>query len=239
MKKILAIFLALIMLLSVALVSCTNDKAGTAGTTGDDDDGGLVAGNKNNKDDDDENEGAGAGDDTPITGTEEALATKVYPMCDLHIRKGTQNGTKVKVTQSTELTTTHVIYGDDSEPAWYKVTYNNETYYANALYVSKNVAETKFAAPAEAITLTVKDTATNGVNLRKYPSWDNSDSNTRITVSSTDTATNPISVLMVNEAGNWYKVSYKGSTYYLAITSATIPYLNGLPAGVGGEDLPG
>ena len=237
MKKTLALLLALIMILSVALVAC-DKNSGTSGTTGDDEGGSIV--NKNNKKEDEEDEGgAGAGDDTPITGTEIALATKVYPMVDLYIRKGSQDGVKVKVAQKTELTTTHVINGDNNEPAWYKVTYNNETYYANALYVTTNVAEATFTAPSETITLTVKSTATNGVNLRKYPSWDNSDAHERETVNSTDTATNAITVVKINETGNWYQVTYKGATYYLAITSATIPYLNGLPAGVGGEDLPG
>ena len=77
MKKILAIFLVLVMLLSVALVSC-NNKSGTSGTTGDDDDGGLVAGNKNNKDDEDEDLVPGFKDEEFVSASDDEFESEGY-----------------------------------------------------------------------------------------------------------------------------------------------------------------
>lgn len=232
MKKSLAILLALITLLSVVLVSCNN--TGTPSNTDDEGDNGLIVpvGTDNGT-------GTGDGTGTGNVSTEEweTISYSVYPITDMNIRKGSTTGTKVAVKQSEALSAVAVKKDKNGDPDWYKLSYNNEEYYADAAYVSTNVGDTKFSALAEALTIKVKahksDEDPYQVNLRQYPSFDSAI--TTISVKKEHTDVNAIKAIQQSESGTWYYVEYNGNKYYLAVTSVTKPYLEGIP----GNDTPG
>jgi hypothetical protein len=251
MKKILAIFLALITILSIALVSCTN--GGTTGNNGDDNgDDGLVAGDNNGGTNDTPgNNDLPGGNDTPggdnttpsPNNSEVAIETTVYPITDMKIRKDSINSETTKVvTRGTALSAVAVIKNAKGESIWYKLSYDNGTYYADADYVTTSLEKATFTDLATPLTIKVKAHGQNenpyGVNLRKFPSFD-ADLST-VTVKKEHTDVNAITATKVNGTGDWYYVTYNGENYYLAVTSATKNYLEGLPNGGNtGSDLPG
>ena len=243
MKKFLALFLVLAMLATVALVSCdkTNDN------TNDDDD--LVI----DDNPDDTTPGGSQGDDklpggdtTDVpppanTTTETAISATIYPMTKMYIRKdSTTSDVKVIVERAQALTAVAVIKNADGVDLWYKLSYNNETYYIDADFATQNLQKATFTNLSETLTITVKQHGENEdayqVNLRKNPSFD--ENVEIVTVKKEHTDVNPIVAKASNGTGDWYFVTYNGQDYYLAVTSVTKPVLNGLPAG-GGEVLPG
>ena len=241
MKKLLAIFLALVTVLSVALVSCDN-----GGTTNNNDD----PSNDTNEyfvpmpDDSDSGvsgENSGSGTSTGVSQEEwKTVSYSVYPVTDMNIRKGSTTGAEVSVKQSAELKAVAVKNDKNGDPDWYKLDYNGEEYYADAAYISTNIGDTKFNDLSEALTITVKahksDEDPYQVNLRDYPSFDSGVHVEPVKKENTDT--NPIKALKQSESGKWYLVEYKGKNYYLAVTSVTKPYLEGIP-GSSGSVLPG
>ena len=74
MKKILAIFLALVMILSVTLVACSKDKATTGGNSDDADDEDIFVQNSKDKETSDTSK------DDKKTGGWEAAAYPIYCM---------------------------------------------------------------------------------------------------------------------------------------------------------------
>ncbi|MBE6577786.1 MAG: hypothetical protein E7653_06580 [Ruminococcaceae bacterium] len=239
MKKILAIFLVLIMILSVALVSCKNDTAGTAGTTGDDDDGGLVA-NKNNKDDDDENKGADEGDVPPASAwVTENMPAKVYTMASVNLRtetvvKDTTIHTTVPV--STELTVLAMSSDKDSieKPLWYKISYDSKELYVSGAWVSSNIEDTQFNScdPVDLITLeTYKDST---IYLRSLPAV--AESTQKTSLKRADMTDGKLKKVGESKTGLWFEVEYdldnngKAEKYYIKMTSEIRKYF-GLPTG--------
>lgn len=259
MKKTLAILLALIMILSVSLVACT-DNATTGGNGGgdngglDDDDGGLVAGDwgdddgdgtvgGNNGNDGDGSGNTGNGGNTSADG-EVACDKTVYPMCNMVMREdSTTSNKKTTVSNKQALKATAVIYNDEDEAEWYKISYQDKTYYINAYYVTENLAEATFTDLEESaqFTLTVKETAKEGVNIRKYPALDPElTSEEKMTVNYDKTKDSPLTVIAKNGTGNWFKVKYNGAEWYLKIVEETAKWLDGLDSGANpGEGLPG
>ena len=244
MKKLLAIFLALVTVLSVALVSCDN-----GGTTNNNDD----PSNDTNEyfvpmpDDSDSGvsgENSGSGTSTGVSQEEwKTVSYSVYPVTDMNIRKSPSISNTVatkEVKQSTELKAVAVKSDKNGNALWYKLDYNGEEYYAAADYVSENIGDTKFSDLTEALTITVKDNTSDEdpykVNLREYPSFGIGVKTTTVKKENTDVT--PIKALKKSESGTWYYVEYNGKNYYLAVTSVTKPVLNGLPGGSTGN-LPG
>lgn len=236
MKKILAIFLALVMILSVALVACSKDKATTSGDGdgGDDDDDVFMAQNsKDNKDSDEESDKVTNGEWTSLTNT------TVYAMCTLRLR--TEDSKSATVAKTVEaMTALSAVAKSDS---WYKVNYEGQDLYVMADYVGLSLAEATFTnlPEDERFNVTVKAHEGNNnpyeINLRQLPTFDTEV--TKTSVKKTDTDTNPMIVYAKNGTGTWYYVSYKGSMYYLAITSKTKPYLDGIATGDGNGNIVG
>ena len=250
MKKFLALFLVLAMLVSIVLVSC--DKPDDDNN---DDGDGLIIDDPDkkpggDKDGEGGDEGQLPGDqegekDPPANQTtESAISATVYPMTKMVIRKDSvTSDVKVIVERAQALSAVAVIKDAEGTDLWYKLSYDNATYYIDADYVTQNVQKATFSDLTEALTITVKqhDTANNEdpyqVNLREYPSFDSGVKT--VTVKKEHTDVNPLVAKAVNGTGDWYIVTYNGVDYYLAVTSITKPVLNGLPAEGGEGNLPG
>ena len=244
MKKFLALFLVLAMMLSVALVACS-DTTTTSGNNNndvednDDDDFGFVSKDTNN--DDETGNDTGNSGNTNVDTDWNTVAYTIYAMCNINIR--TEPSAKAKsigtVPAKTALNAT--AKSTDEDDCWFKISYDGSTYYVDADYVTTNLKEATFNNLEESaqFELTIKAPADssnkNQVKLRKLPTFDAEF--TFETVTNEDTNTNKMKVVGMNESGNWYIVEYKGDTYYLAVTSSTKPYLNGLPS-AGGNDGP-
>ena len=244
MKKFLALFLVLAMMLSVALVACS-DTTTTSGNNNndvednDDDDLGFVSKDTNNDDE--------TGDDTDDKGNTNidtdwnTVAYTIYAMCSINIRTepSAKSATHGTVTAKTALNAT--AKSTDEDDCWFKISYDGSTYYVDADYVTTNLKEATFNNLEESaqFELTIKAPADssnkNQVKLRKLPTFDAEF--TFETVTNEDTTNNKMKVVGMNESGNWYIVEYKNETYYLAVTSSTKPYLEGLPS-AGGSDGP-
>ncbi len=237
MKKILAAALAILTISSVALVSCKKEQqpSNDGGNSGGDD---IVFENPSNKNTDtDDNTESGTDTENKKPATKEfsdlTAAKTVYAMYDINIRKEpTDSATKKGVNAGTEMSATA------TNDVWYKVTYDGETWYVPCDYVANSKEATVFTdlAENERFTLTIKKSNSdnkNQVNLRKYPLFGDIE---RKTIEEDDiTAEKPLTVIAKNGTGTWYKVTFDGQTYYLAITSATKPVLDGIPGGNGPE----
>ena len=246
MKKFLALFLVLAMMLSVALVACS-DTTTTSGNNNndvednDDDDLGFVSKDTNNDDE--------TGDDTDDKGNTgidadwNTVAYTIYAMCSINIRTepSAKSATHGTVTAKTALNAT--AKSTDEDDCWFKISYDGSTYYVDADYVTTNLKEATFNNLEESaqFELTIKDpvksTETNQVKLRKLPTFDAEFTFETVTNKDTNTDNNKMKVVGMNESGNWYIVEYKNETYYLAVTSSTKPYLEGLPS-AGGNNGP-
>ncbi|MBQ9112192.1 MAG: hypothetical protein IJY08_01265 [Clostridia bacterium] len=242
MKKTLALFLALMTILSFALMTCNNNNNSNNTDNTEDDDGDLVV-PPNSQTDNSTSGGDNSGSGTTSVPVEEweTISYTVYPIVDMNIRKGSTTGTKTPVSQSEALNAVAVKKDKNGDPDWYKLSYNGGEYYADAAYISTNIGDTKFSDLAEALTITVRSHTSDEdpyqVNLRDYPSFD---SEVHVTpVKKVNTDVNPIKALKQSESGTWYYVEYNGAKYYLAVTSATKPYLDGIPGNNSGSDLPG
>ena len=236
MKKTLAILLALIMILSVALVSCNNKKPSSS--IGDDDpDNDFVAQSKATDTGDDSNT---SNTDNAALGAEfvEFTSTKtLWVMSDVYLRSepSTSSSSKIGVETGTELV------ADAKNDSWFRITYNGETRYVSADYVTETQSEavfTKFENDSDRFTLTIKSsgvsTSPNQINLRSAPVFDSTRSTK--TVKETEvTASNPLTVIGKNGNSSWYIVLFNGTEYYLAITSVTTPLLVGLPSNNSGN----
>ena len=226
MKKILAIFLALITILSITLVAC-NEKAVTTPNNDNDDDNDFVIQSKNTTDSSD----TGDTNDVP-DGDWTPVSYQIYAMTKINLRaEDSKSSTSIGTVEAATALTAVA-----KSEKWYKISYNNQDAYVSADYVTETVAEATFTTLADADQFEVKvkqhNTQNNEnayqVNLRAYPSFDTDLATTSVTKADTDT--NPMTVIAKNGTGSWYKVTYKGSEYYLAITSKTKPYLEGIPA---------
>ena len=145
MKKFLALFLVLAMLVSIALVSC--DKPDDDNK--DDDNDGLIIDDPDKKPSDgeggDEGQLPGGGDedekDPPANQTtESAISATVYPMTKMVIRKDSvTSDVKVIVERAQALSAVAVIKDAEGTDLWYKLSYDNATYYIDADYVTQNL----------------------------------------------------------------------------------------------------
>ena len=231
MKKVLAIFLALVIIMSVALVACGKKDSKT--NSGDDNDDEFVAQVK--------------GDDTSDTDTdtddtqkpaadvfvELSASRTIWAMTGVNLRSAPSMGKnvdKIGVVAGTELVAT------SKSENWYKITYNNETRYVSVAYVTENKADSQFTIfenESDCFELTIKpsgNTTPNQINLRTKPVFDETLKFTTLKESDV-TAEKKLVVVGMNATGTWYIVSYNNeeTPYFLAITSQTRPYLNGLP----------
>lgn len=235
MKKFLAIFLALIMVLSVCLVACSKKKPSTDDENdweGEDTYNALGTGDSSSavtEDSDDDN--------TPSTSGEwiDKSDTVYVGINGTNLREGPGKSYKVgtKVNFGTALTRT------GTNGTWDKVTYNGGEYYVDSDLVTTDGNDFSFEADlTDPVVLTVVGDYT--VNLRTSPFYSADFSDENMGISGFDltntSGTNILKKLAVSKSGDWYKVSYTGTTadgktytdttFYLAFSSVSAGYVN-------------
>jgi len=236
MKKTLAIFLALIMILSVALVACKS-KTTSSNTNEEEESNEFVAQNKNDTSDTSD----GTDDETGKTGVWVAANYTIYAM---------GNGVNIRAEANTGATKLGSVNIGDSLTAtetngeWYKINYNNATAYIKGVFVTTNQNESIFE-DCEPTTLKIKEQIVDekateptkkyaAITLRTDPVFTDSATATKHVLIYSDTANEELVKVGQNKAGNCYKVTYKGGTYYIG--GGTFKFLEGYtdtPGGLG------
>lgn len=227
MKKILAIFLALITVLSITLVACNKDNTTKGNNTDDDgDDGDLIVGSQSTGDS--EQNGSDAVSDSGTVGEWEKAEYTVYSMGDgLRVRSKPSSSGNILGT---------VNIGDslaakEKNNEYYKVTYNGQEAYVVSAYVTINSKEAKFVDDAEKTNLVIKEEGKNEdpyeVNARELPIF--TDDIVRIELTREKTLNGELKKVGENEAGNIYKVEYNGKTYYIG--NQAFKYFEGYTGG--------
>ena len=250
MKKTLALLLALMMILTVSLTACSNgNNSNNAGDDFEEEDDGFVMNNGTQTEDTNDTD-ADTNNDTNNDGEWEAVNKTVYTMWRINLRAEAdrESDSIITVDAKTALTViaqTKVRETSEITTVWYKVSYNGQELCANSDYLTTNIDDTNFSTIelADQFDITVKADSqgnTQTVNLRTMPTYDKLlPAPNMISVSNVDTQTKPMTVVGKNDTGTWYMVKYDGKDYYLAITSGTKPYLDGIPSGGTSGDIIG
>ncbi len=229
MKKTLALFLALITILSVALVACKKNTPAAVPSGDEVDDGQYVSPNKPTGTDP-----AGTSDtsQTGVAGWTERAGT-VYVMGDqVRIRSQANSNNSSIITNQTKIGDSFAFTAVNSK--WYKITYNNAEAYISAEYVTENANDADFTTKKLTTPQNLEietapanwDTAGKGygVALRVNPCLVENASD--MTIYKADvTADKPLKKIAVNASGNVWQVEYNGKTYYMG--SAAYRYCDG------------
>ncbi len=228
MKKILAIFLALITILSITLVACNKDN-NTRGDGGNDDDGDndIIVGTQNS---DTNDTGDGTGSDAGNTGTTEweslgENGVTIYSMVDnLNVRKsananGTNNiySSQLSAGQSVTAKAKATLKSAGVDYEWYKIDFNGQEGYVLAEYMTTNKNDTIFKNLDTHEKLTIKQD--QKVYVRYYPAFGNH--SRREELERADTVNGKLEKVGINESGNIWIVEYTAvgetqpQTYYI------------------------
>ena len=241
MKKLIALLLAVLMIATLALVSCNNKKGTTGGDAdegvGTEEDNGLVipegVGSSDTtdagSDSTDTSEGGNNNNNnqTP-SGTFVDVATQfsVYTFTTTKIRSSAMMnaGEVTTVEASAQLT---VVAKSEN---WYKVKYGADEGYVLQDFVTANKNDTLFTDfdAADYKTVQIKGSADDEkkVNIRQYPIVaDDYLAQTVKTLTYAETSNGELLKIGENASGTWYKVSYDNGVYYLKVNSATKPLL--------------
>ena len=235
MKKTLALLLALMMILTVSLTACSDKTNSNNGDDFDDDDDGFVIGNNTQT----QNTDTDADTDTNNAGSWEAVSVTIYVLGNgLNIRSAADTKDSV-ILGKANIGDSFVATEADSK--WYKISYEGTEAYVSAEYVTINQAEATFE-DCEPQTLKIKNTVVdqNGTtDLEKYAKVMlrtdpvvNDTTATKNVLIYTDTTGDQLVKVAANKAGTWYKVTYNGSTYYIA--SGAFKYFEGYTSGNAG-----
>ena len=224
MKKTLALFLALITILSIALVSCkSNTPPVSSSNEGDD----VWA---------DRSTTSETSTDTkkPTKGGWTEVNYTIYAMANnLNIRKSDSASSESldKVNIGAALTAT--AKGDD----WYKISYADGEAYVSADYVTTDASEATFTDLSTPETLVIKEDTNNSygekgrnVNLRSNPVFD--DESPYTTIYRNNTQNSQLKKIATNGKGNIWKVSYNNETYYIG--AGAFQHFEGYNASTGG-----
>lgn len=216
MKKILAIFLALIMIMSVALVACSKDKGTTGGSSVEDDDDNEFVAQRGTETSDTEK---------ATTKGWTAANYTVYSMAEgLNVR-GEDSTTAAKLGS---LKLGEAVVATETNGKWYKITYNGAVAYVSCEYVSASANEATFTNDATPTTLTLAAGHTDDmVNLRVDPVY--AEDTLGITYNDKDHKGGTLTKVGQNAEGNWYIVEYDADgegagapvKYYLKMNSST------------------
>lgn len=185
MKKVLVIFLALVTLLSVALVACndsSSNNGGSSGNNGGDDNDFVVQTKKDTSDTNSDTTGTGNNGSNGSSWITANIPTTVYTMWeDVRIRSEANTTSSVELTKisgvgtALNVTAASTPIDYDGGYEWFKVTYNDgsQTYegYVSGYWVSKNIKDTKFVRDTSATAMTVATKHQDKkVSLRSKPS---------------------------------------------------------------------
>lgn len=235
MKKTLAIFLALITILSIALVACKDKTPAAVGGDEEEDDpyvsqNNIPAGSDTS--DTSDTTGGGEAGWTEKTGT-------VYLMADgVNVRSQATSGNNV-LTYNNKIGTSYEFTAVNSK--WYKIIYNNAEAYISADFVTENAADadfdTKKLTTPEAL---VMEDAPEGYSDKGYQvvlrvnaslTGNNGD---KYIYKADITEEKPLKKIAENASGNIWQVEYEGGTYYMG--SGSYKYFDGKPnSTVGGQ----
>ncbi len=229
MKKTLALFLALVTVLSIALVACKkNTPPASSGGEGED----VWADRTPNTSDTSTDT-----DNKKPTGGWVEVNYNIYAMADqLNIRKedSTSSASLTKVDIGKEMVA--VAKSDD----WYKITYadgEDGFAYVNADFVTTVKDEATFTNLPEPEVLKIKEDTNNTygekgreVNLRAFPLFDENSDIT--TIYRSNTLNNELKKVAVNTKGNIWKVEYNNATYYVG--GGAFNHFEGYNASTGG-----
>ena len=227
MKKTLAIFLALITILSIALVACKDNTPPISSS----DDGDDVWADRST---------------TSETSTDTASKTKggwtevnytIYAMANnLNIRKDDSSSSESLGKVNIGASLTAVRKSDD----WYEITYEggeNGVAYVSVDYITTDVTEATFKDLDAPEPLVIKEDTNNSygekgrnVNLRSNPVFD--DESPYTTIYRNNTQANELKKIASNEKGNIWKVSYNNETYYIG--AGAFQHFEGYNASTGG-----
>lgn len=227
MKKVLAIFLALVIIMSVALVACGKKDSKAPGSDDNEDDFVVKSnGSETTTDTSDD-------DDDKKTNVWEAANYTVYAMANgLNIRSAAS-------TTGTKLGTANIgdsFTASEKNDEWYKITYDGTTAYISIEFVTAVANEAQFNNDAEPTVFSIA-ASQNGkkMNLRVDPAVVEDTLGMTFEVGKTP---GTITKVGQNAAGNWFIVEYDEDgagekvpvKYYLKITSQTSEIL-GLTSG--------
>ncbi|MBR6681151.1 MAG: SH3 domain-containing protein [Clostridia bacterium] len=241
MKKLLALLLAILMIATVALVSCNNKKGTTGGNADEgantEEDNGLVIPNGVGSSDttdagsdstDTSDAGNQGGNNQTSSGIFVDVATQfsVYTYTTTKIRASAM----MKAAEVTTVEASAQLTVVAKNETWYKVKYGADEGYVLQDFVTANKDDTIFTDFNEADykTVQIKGDADNinKVYIRQYPIIaDDYLDQVRKDLTYAETSNGELLKIGVNETGTWYKVSYNNEIYYLAITSVTKPHL--------------
>lgn len=241
MKKLLALLLAILMIATVALVSCNNKKGTTGGNADEgantEEDNGLVIPNGVGSSDttdagsdstDTSDAGNQGGNNQTSSGIFVDVATQfsVYTYTTTKIRASAM----MKAAEVTTVEASAQLTVVAKNETWYKVKYGADEGYVLQDFVTANKDDTIFTDFNEADykTVQIKGDADNinKVYIRQYPIFaDDYLDQVRKDLTYAETSNGELLKIGVNETGTWYKVSYNNEIYYLAITSVTKPHL--------------
>ena len=205
MKKFLAIFLALIMILSISLVAC--DKTENTDEPAEEDE--FVC--KKDKDttdvqDDTDDEGT----DTSKGGT--PSSAWVEETGTAYIRANEVNVRKQKSTSSNSIGALNLgdsISYTGYNGSWYEVTYEGEKAYVSADFVTTDARIVQFEAPTNpAANSAIHVKSGNKTNLRSDPAA--AASTLKGSIDASKTADNGLIILEINKTGSWAKVKFTG-----------------------------
>lgn len=220
MKKVLVIFLALVTLLSVALVACndsSSNNGGSSGNNGGDDNDFVVQTKKDTSDTNSDTTGTGNNGSNGSSWITANIPTTVYTMsAGLRIRSEANTTSSIELTQissvgtALNVTAASTQIDNDGGYEWFKVTYNDgsTTYegYVSGYWVSKNIKDTKFVKDASATALTVATKYQDKkVSLRNAPSVHGDNTYVGDFVGTYNGTCEKVGQ---NESGTWYIIKY-------------------------------
>ena len=214
MKKLLAVFLALMMVLSVSLMACKKDEEPNLDDDVEDDD--FIV-NKNNKKDttdtgnenDDDDNGADTSNGGNVSSAWVDKTGTVYVCANqTRVRKAPDKTSvvqgKLNIGDAVNYTATNGLY--------YKFDYNGQVGYISAEFTDSVKSNTAFSAPTTPAVNTAIHVKSDVISLtlRTDPCMVDSADIIKAYINSTCTANGEMTILEISDSGVWAKVKFKG-----------------------------
>lgn len=218
MKKILAIFLALVTIMSVALVACDKNNGGTTGgNSNDDDDDDIFVTQGNGKDTSDTKD---TGDDNDTSSGWQVVTRTIYvaDLSGVAIRKEASTASSRIGSVKFGEGVTAIAYNADSD--WYRISYQSAKAENNEAYVKGEwFTEDKDDLEFESCNEVLKVISGKTVSAFKSPCFSEANVNKYYHNGNgfvdTDTANGGLVKVGVSKSGAFWKVSFEGNTYYI------------------------
>jgi len=209
MKKFLAIFLALMMILSVSLVACSEKKKPVdddENWEGEDTYNPLGTGTADTTKDPD--------DSTPVVsgGTWTDKNDTVYICHPTYLRYSDSNGDK----SSIEMKVGDALTRISTNEKWDKVTYNDQTYYVYSYLTTTQKGEVTFTPITPGVTTSIINknpvgTEPTKTNLRTTPCYDEDLDNLGASaLTKAMTSNGELVITGINETKTWVRVTFIG-----------------------------